>query len=108
MNNNFWIDQYENDEEPDYPYRRDHRGYNVYGGADLTPQTQGDGRCAARGTHLVEPAEQKHLRPRDVRQQLPRALDACAFFEMSKLVEGRHPQSPLAVGPGQHPCAAAS
>ena len=23
MNNNFWIDQYENDEEPDYPYRRE-------------------------------------------------------------------------------------
>ena len=38
MNNNFWVDQYENDEEPDYPYRRDHRGYNAYGGVYLTPQ----------------------------------------------------------------------
>ena len=38
MNNNFWVDQYENDEEPDYPYRRDHRGYNVYGGVDATPK----------------------------------------------------------------------
>ena len=38
MNNNFWVDQYENDEEPDYPYRRDHRGYNVYGGVNATPK----------------------------------------------------------------------
>jgi hypothetical protein len=38
MNNNFWIDQYENDELPDYPYRKDHRGYNIYGGADITPE----------------------------------------------------------------------
>ena len=33
MNNNGWIDRFENDEEPDYPYRRDHRGYNIYAGA---------------------------------------------------------------------------
>ena len=38
MNNNFWVDQYENDELPDYPYRKDHRGYNVYGKADITPE----------------------------------------------------------------------
>ena len=38
MNNNGWIDRFENDDEPDYPYRRDHRGYNVYGGAHVTPE----------------------------------------------------------------------
>ena len=38
MNNNFWVDQYENDTEPDYPYKRDHQGYNIYGGSYLTPQ----------------------------------------------------------------------
>lgn len=37
MNNNFWVDQYENDEEPDYPYRKDHQGFNIYGGADIVP-----------------------------------------------------------------------
>lgn len=36
-NNNGWVDRFENDEEPDYPYKRDHRGYNVYGGTYLTP-----------------------------------------------------------------------
>jgi len=35
MNNNFWVDQYENDAAPDYPYRKDHKGYNVYVGAHL-------------------------------------------------------------------------
>ena len=37
MNNNGWVDRFENDEEPDYPYKRDHRGYNIYGGAHITP-----------------------------------------------------------------------
>jgi hypothetical protein len=35
MNNNGWVDRFENDDEPDYPYRRDHRGYNVYVGTHL-------------------------------------------------------------------------
>jgi len=37
LNNNAWIDRFENDEEPDFPYKRDHLGYNVYGGAHLGP-----------------------------------------------------------------------
>ena len=40
MNNNGWIDRFENDEDPDYPYRRDHRGYNIYGGVAVTPEIQ--------------------------------------------------------------------
>ena len=40
MNNNFWVDQYENDVEPDYPYDRDHRGFNVYGGLYLAPEVK--------------------------------------------------------------------
>lgn len=35
MNNNGWIDRFENDDEPDYPYQRDHRGYNAYAGLHL-------------------------------------------------------------------------
>ena len=38
LNNNFWVDRFENDEEPDYPYRKDHAGYNVYAGTHLTPE----------------------------------------------------------------------
>jgi hypothetical protein len=30
LNNNGWVDQFENDNEPDYPYKRDHKGYNLY------------------------------------------------------------------------------
>ena len=40
MNNNTVIDRFENDREPDYPYKRDHRGYNVYGGVEIMPGTQ--------------------------------------------------------------------
>lgn len=37
MNNNLWVDRFENDDEPDFPYPRDHEGYNIYGGGDLLP-----------------------------------------------------------------------
>ena len=37
MNNNFWIDRFENDEEPDFPYDRDRRGGNIYVGAHIMP-----------------------------------------------------------------------
>jgi hypothetical protein len=40
MNNNFWADRFENDEEPDYPYKRDHQGYNVYVGAHIIPDVR--------------------------------------------------------------------
>ena len=40
MNNNGWIDRFEDDAEPDYPYDRDLRGYNVYGGVDIAPQVR--------------------------------------------------------------------
>lgn len=40
LNNNNWVDRFENDDLPDYPYRRDHRGYNLYTGAYLTPDAK--------------------------------------------------------------------
>ncbi|MEW6750787.1 MAG: hypothetical protein AB1505_07390 [Candidatus Latescibacterota bacterium] len=40
LNNNLWVDRFENDEQPDYPYRRDHRGYNVYVGTHLAPEAR--------------------------------------------------------------------
>ena len=40
MNNNIWIDRFENDEAPDYPYRKDHRGFNIYVGAHITPESR--------------------------------------------------------------------
>ena len=38
MNNNFWIDRFENDEEPDYPYDRNRRGMNTYLGVHIVPE----------------------------------------------------------------------
>mgnify|MGYP001189006404 CR=1 FL=1 len=40
MNNNGWIDRFENDDQPDFPYRRDHRGYNLYVGAYIVPEAR--------------------------------------------------------------------
>jgi len=30
LNNNGWVDSFENDDEPDYPYKRDRQGYNAF------------------------------------------------------------------------------
>ncbi len=38
MNNNLWIDRFENDEDADYPYDRDRRGYNTYVGTHVLPE----------------------------------------------------------------------
>ena len=40
LNNNGWIDRFEDDELPDYPYKADRRGYNVFAGTHLTPETR--------------------------------------------------------------------
>ena len=40
MNNNTVIDRFENDTEADYPYKRDHRGHNVYVGAEIMPKSR--------------------------------------------------------------------
>ena len=40
MNNNTLIDRFEDDRLPDYPYERDHRGFNLYGGLRITEKMQ--------------------------------------------------------------------
>ena len=37
LNNNNWVDRFENDDLADYPYKTDQQGYNAYGGAFVTP-----------------------------------------------------------------------
>jgi hypothetical protein len=37
LNNNNWIDRFEDDDLPDYPYKPDRQGYNVFGGIHLAP-----------------------------------------------------------------------
>ena len=98
MNNNFWVDQYENDEEPDYPYRRDHRGYNIYGGANITP-----------GFKLVAGALREELISSEQENRSTYALltydsDSPGFgrlrvFEMSKIVQDNIPNGLLQWAP---------
>ena len=38
LNNNGWVDRFENDNLPDYPYKKDHWGFNLYGSAEMTPE----------------------------------------------------------------------
>lgn len=40
LNNNGWIDRFENDNLPDFPYQRDHKGYNVFLKNQASPHLQ--------------------------------------------------------------------
>ncbi|MDE2706116.1 MAG: hypothetical protein OXI35_13685, partial [Gemmatimonadota bacterium] len=40
LNNNNWVDRFENDDLPDYPYKKDHWGYNAYSSLHLGPQAK--------------------------------------------------------------------
>ena len=40
MNNNGWVDRFENDDLPDYPYKKDHWGYNAYTRVQINPDIQ--------------------------------------------------------------------
>ena len=37
LNNNGWVERFENDDLPDYPYKKDHWGYNVFTGVEIIP-----------------------------------------------------------------------
>ena len=40
LNNNAWIDRFEDDDLPDYPYKPDRRGYNIFAGVHIAPDTR--------------------------------------------------------------------
>ena len=40
LNNNNWIDRFEDDDLPDYPYKADRQGYNGFGGIYLGPEAR--------------------------------------------------------------------
>ena len=40
LNNNAWIDRFEDDTLPDYPYKADRKGYNAFAGIHLNPETR--------------------------------------------------------------------
>lgn len=92
QNNNGWVDRFENDEEPDYPYRSDHRGFNLYVGAFITPELRvtvgrlqeglisGDG--SNHSTYMVLTLDKDFA-----------GLGRVRFFEYSKLVEDDIPNN---------------
>ena len=86
MNNNFWVDQYENDEEPDYPYRRDHGGVNLHVGADITPEA----RLVVGALREEQISSSRHNDSNYLmftyERDMPR-WGRFRLFEMSKLVE---------------------
>ena len=47
LNNNGWPERFENDDEPDLPYKKDHWGYNLFGTAEIAPGPRcGSAACA--------------------------------------------------------------
>lgn len=98
MNNNFWVDQYENDEEPDYPYRKDHRGFNIYGGVDITPDLRL--MTGILREELISSEQRNHSSylMLSYNRDVP-AFGRLRLFEMSKLVEDTIPNPLLQWSP---------
>ena len=98
LNHNFWIDQYENDEEPDYPYRKDHRGFNLYGGAHITPGAKLV--IGALREELISAHKKNHSTYAllSLEEDLPR-YGRIRFFEMIQRVEDDIPNSLLQWSP---------
>ena len=86
MNNNFWIDQYENDEEPDYPYRKDHRGFNLYGGVEVMPELKLMAGAMREGMISTDQENRSTYALVTFSGDSPR-LGRVRLFEMTKLVE---------------------
>ena len=98
MNNNTVIDRFENDEEADYPYPRDHRGYNLYGGAEIKP-----GSRIMVGPHARVAAEQQspqrgalRFADADARSAAPRFADAALQRPAPR--QGQYPRRHHSVG----------
>ena len=98
MNNNFWVDQYENDEEPDYPYRRDHRGFNIHLGADITPRARLAVGALREGLISSARKNESNYLMFTYERDAPR-LGRLRVFEMSKLVQDDIPNPLLQWAP---------
>ena len=58
LNNNAWIDRFEDDDLPDYPYKPDRRGYNTFAGVHIAP----DVRLTIGRTDEEQPSEGRQNR----------------------------------------------
>ena len=90
MNNNTIIDRFEDDRLADYPYERDHRGYNTYGGLKITESSRLTfGQLRER--QLSSDREARALYNLFTLEKSYPGLDL-AFFQHAKLVEDNLPE----------------
>ncbi len=90
MNNNTIIDRFEDDRLADYPYERDHRGYNTYGGLKITESSRLTfGQLRER--QLSSDREARALYNLFTLEKTYPGLDL-AFFQHAKLVEDNLPE----------------
>lgn len=100
MNNNFWVDQFENDDQPDYPYRKDHRGFNLYAAYDVWPELQvAAGVMREELISANQQNEQFYLMAK-LDKSWPQ-WGEFKLFEMSKLVQDNIPDQLLQWEPSQ-------
>ena len=70
LNNNGWIDRFEDDELPDYPYKTDRQGYNAYLGTHLASGRAPDGGPHGRAHVLRRAPQPDHVRHAERRPRL--------------------------------------
>ena len=100
MNNNFWTDQYENDQEPDYPYKRDRPRLQRVRRHLLSSAAKDHRWPPARGPHLFQSEKPQRVRTPAIRPELG-AIRRSAPLRHDQARRGRHRRPALAVGTRQ-------
>ncbi|MCK5733178.1 MAG: hypothetical protein KAI38_03270, partial [Candidatus Latescibacteria bacterium] len=107
MNNNSTIDRFENDHLADYPYKKDHRGYNVYGGVEIVPEVKLTFGHAKEWLLSADKQAQSVYAMFTLERSFP-GIGKLQVFDMAKIVKDKIPddlyqwvQPPLSTGTTQ-------
>ena len=93
LNNNNWIDRFEDDDLPDYPYKPDRRGYNVFRRHPSSVGYAADHRPHGRGVPSDRRLQRNQLRDVHAGSGL-RELGALAGLQHAQAGQGHHPRRP--------------
>ncbi len=86
LNNNGWVDRFENDDLPDYPYKKDHWGYNAYTRVKISPESHLDVGRLRQSMHKADRDSDTFYGMATYRKDWP-TLGRWRVFDMVRLAQ---------------------
>ncbi|MBI2505877.1 MAG: hypothetical protein HYW07_21900 [Candidatus Latescibacteria bacterium] len=90
LNNNGWVDRFENDDLPDYPYKKDHWGHNLYASVQVIPEVELTAGRLSQELHAANRQNRTLYGIFSFERDWP-ALGRLRLFEMVKKAEDNIP-----------------